>query len=72
LKVDVCGYLDVEAEDGDSSEEEAGDAYDEENKHTATFNTVQLSHPTQLGSLQTKAWIAHLLSMGYELMKTVR
>ncbi|KAF8703929.1 hypothetical protein AX14_014095 [Amanita brunnescens Koide BX004] len=37
-KADVRSYLDVEAADGDSSEEETGEAYDEElgieNKHT--------------------------------------
>lgn len=70
------GYLDVEATDGDSSEEEVRDAYDEElgaeDERMATVKTVELAHPTLLGTLQMKARRAHLLSMGYSQMKRVR
>ena len=69
-------YLDLEATDEDSGEGEVMDAYDEElgaeDKHMATVKTVELAHPTLLGTLQMKAWRAHLLAMGYNQTKRVR
>ena len=76
LKVDVRGYLDLEAVDEDSSEGEARDAYDEElgaeDECMATVKTIELAHPTLLGTLQMKAQRAHLLAMGYNQTKRVR
>ena len=47
LKVDMHGYLDLEAMDEDSSKGEVRDAYDEElgaeDKHTATVKTIELA-----------------------------
>ena len=52
VKVDVCGYLDIEAATGDSSEEETGDgnggALGDEDEGTSTFNYL-IPTPTELG-----------------------
>ena len=75
LKVDMHGYLDLEAMDEDSSKGEVRDAYDEElgaeDEHTATVKTIELAHPMLLGTSQMKAWRVHLLAMGYNQMKRV-